>query len=128
MSFAILGPITFEASSSKIRTWSKATREGRSRWATLDVYAGKPRREFIGPGLDAITLAIRLDMAHGVVPRDELRQMREQRDKGKVLQFTVGGQLVGDYTIDNVREGWTYLDGRGVLMIAEVELELQEYT
>lgn len=127
MSFAVLGPITFEASELLLRTWETAKRSGEARWHTHDVQGGKPVREFIGAGLDKIAFSVRLDLSRGVIPRDELRQMREQRDLGGVLQFTVGGELVGDYTINGLSETWTRLDANGVLTVAVVELSLEEY-
>ncbi len=94
---------------------------------THEVYGNKPLREFIGPGLDSISMTVRLDLAQGVVPRDELRQMRDQRDKGNVLQFTVGGELVGEYTIADLNEEWRRVDANGVLTVAVVTLKLEEY-
>ena len=129
MSVAVLGDITFEASADKIRTWNNdATRNGGARWASLEVFMGKPVREFLGPGNASITLSVRLDINRGLVPRDELRKMREHRDKGEVLQFTIGGELVGDFTINDINETWTRFDRRGVLTTCVAVLQLEEYT
>lgn len=127
MSLATLGPVTFEVSADLVRTWSEARRSGDSRWATHDVHQAKPLREFLGPGLDTITLRIRFDQAFGVVPRDELRTLREQRDAGAVLDFVVGGDLVGDFTIESLSDEWTRVDASGVLTTASVDLTLKEY-
>lgn len=136
MSLAVLAPkgstdrnaqIVFEASSDRLRTWAEARREGAGRWAVLEVWQAKPKRERIGPGLDSITLTIRLDLQRGVVPRDELRKLRAYRDKGTILQLSVGGDLVGDYTVDQLAEQWQRVDTRGVLLVAIVELTLGEY-
>lgn len=127
MSLAVLGPITFEVSADRIRTWQEARRTGAARWAKLDIYGRKPLKEFLGPGLDTITLSVRLDIARGVVPRDELRQMRQQRDKGNVLQFSVGGELVGDFTLESIEEEWTRTNAAGVITVAQVHLQLEEY-
>ena len=128
MSIGVLGDITFEASADKVRTWHDATRTGAARWATHDVYQGKPKREFLGPGLSQVSLAVRLDINRGVVPRDEIRKMRDARDAGTVLQFTIGGDLVGDFTVSEVNESWTRFNRDGVLTTANVVLTLEEYT
>jgi phage protein U len=128
MSIGVLGPITFEVNADKVRTWQEAKRSGSARWTTHEVYAGKPKREFIGPGLDRIDLVVRLDATRGVKPKEELQQMREQRDKGNVLQFTVGGELVGDFTIETVDEQWSRVIAGGVLVVAVVNLTLEEYS
>lgn len=119
--------IVFEVSADKMLTWQEARRSGAARWVTHDVFAGKPKKEFIGPGLDKVDLVVRLDINIGVVPRDELRRMREQRDLGNVLQFTVGGEFVGDFSIENLAEGWKHVSRTGVLTVAEVSLALEEY-
>jgi phage protein U len=127
VSIAVLGPITFEVNADKVRTWQDARRTAAARWHQHDVYQGKPVKEFIGPGLAKINLSVRLDINRGVVPRDELRQMRAQMDAGTPLQFTVGGDLVGDFTLEGVNETWRDVNGAGVLMVALVDLTLEEY-
>ena len=127
MSIGVLGDITFETNADKVRTWQEARRSGPARWATHDVWAGKPVLEFIGPGLAQITLSVRLDITKGVVPRDELRKMRDARDTGAVNQFTIGGSLVGDFIIKDVAESWRHMTGKGVLLVADAELMLEEY-
>jgi len=123
----VLGPVTFEVSADKVRTWQDARRSAVARWVAHEVYGGKPRQEFIGPGLATIGLSVRLDIDRGVVPRDELRQLREQADKGAVLQFTVGGELVGDFILHDVSEEWRRFNRNGVLTFAVVGLSLEEY-
>lgn len=125
--FGVLGPVVFEASASLVRTWRDAKRSGSARWAEHAVHLGKPVPEFLGPGLDDIAFDVRFDAAYGVVPRDELRQLRQLRDAGEVLQFTIGGELVGDYTLRDLSEQWTVFDARGVLQIAVVAVSLKEY-
>lgn len=123
----VLGDIAFEASDKRLRTWQDARRTGQARWATHDVIGTKPKSEFIGPGLDTISFSVRLDIERGVIPRDELRKLREYRDTGKVLQFTIGGELVGDFKINGLDEGWKRFDRNGVLTTTEVGLQLEEY-
>ena len=127
MSIGVLGDIAFEASANKVLTWRDARRNGSARWAKHDVFAKKPVLEFIGPDLEQFRLSVRLDMALGVVPRDELHRMRLARDTGAVLQFTVGGQLVGDFVIKDISESLNVIDSKGVLILAVAELSLEEY-
>ncbi len=133
MSFAVLKvdgageDIVFEASADKVRTWHDARRTGRGRWVKHEVYAEKPKKEFIGPDLDTITLSVRLDINHGLVPRDELRKMRALMKTGVVMQFSIGGQYFGDFSLESVDETWTRLDPKGVLTTAVVSLVLEEY-
>lgn len=123
----VLGDITFETSDELVRTWQGMRRTGAARWTETEVYKGKPKREFQGPGLDTITFSVRLDINKGVIPRDELRKMRAHRDTGAVLPFTIGGSSVGDYTIDSLDEDLRHTDRNGVLVLANVSLQLKEY-
>lgn len=127
MSIGVLGPITFEVNADKARTWHDARRDGDSRWATHEVFGDKPKSEFLGPGLDTITLAVRFDITRGVVPRDEIRELRKQRDTGAVLQFTIGGELVGDFVLKGISEDWQRMTNQGVLTAATCTLKLEEY-
>lgn len=127
MSIGVLGPITFEVSADLMRTWQDARRTAAARWATHDVFQNKPKKEFLGPGLSRINLTIRLDIERGIVPRDEIRQMRDLMDSGAVSQFTVGGELVGDFVVDGVDEDWRRMSRTGVLTNAVVSLVLEEY-
>lgn len=127
MSLGTWGPVTFEASADVLRTWRDAERSGGARWAEHEVIAAKPVTEFIGPGLDTISLSVRLDLERGIVPRDELRQLREQRDLGANHDLIIGGELVGTFTLRELDEEWTRFDSRGVLRLAVVKLSLKEY-
>ncbi len=127
MSVGVLGDITFEATNDRVLTFTDLTRSAPARWVAHDVHGQKPRQEFIGPGLDSISLTIRLDIERGVVPKDELARIRQARDEGKVLQFTIGGKLVGDYIIKDAHEELRRLNNGGVLLFAVVTLTLEEY-
>lgn len=119
--------ITFEVSADLVRTFTDGKRSGEGRWATHEVHLAKPLSEFLGPGLDKISLSVRFDLDRGVVPRDELRNLRLMRDGGLVLTFVIGGELVGDYTLKGLAEDWRRFNAHGVLTTAFAELSLEEY-
>lgn len=131
MSFGTLGDgdtkVTFEVSADLVRTWTDLKRSGGARWATHEVFAGKPVKEFIGPGLDTISMSVRLDADRGVKPRDELRNLRSLRDTGAVNQLVIGGELAGDYVLRELSEDLRRFDAKGALLVAIVELSLEEY-
>jgi phage protein U len=131
MSLGTLGDgdtkVTFEASHDRLRTWSEFEREGASRWADHEVYAGQPVSEFIGPGLDDVNLQVRFDIDRGVVPKTEIENLRKLRDTGAVLPLVIGGVLAGDYTLRHLHETFTRFDSKGVLLVATVRLTLKEY-
>ena len=127
MSMGVLGPMTFECDADKVRVWRDLKRSAASRWHEHEVYKGKPKSEFTGPGLVELTMQVRFDIERGVVPRDELRQMRKQMDTGAVMQFTVGGDLVGDFTLRDMREDLTHFGRNGVLTVAVATITIREY-
>ena len=77
------GPLTFQASADKVRTWQAQRRSGEARWHKHEVHLGKPRPEFLGPGDDTIQMEVRLDSQLGLVPNDELESLRRERDAGE---------------------------------------------
>ena len=50
------GDVIFETSDSRILNFSEFKLESASRFATHDVIGKKPKTEFIGPGLNTVTL------------------------------------------------------------------------
>jgi phage protein U len=133
MSIGVLDDIVFEVTDKKFRTWQEMRRSGAARWVTHEVYQGLPVQEFIGPGLESVELLrIRFDINLGVTPKDELQKLRSKRDNGDILQFTVGdnkgaGELIGDFVIKSLTEGWRVLSRTGVLLVAEVDISLEQY-
>ncbi len=127
MPLATWGPVTFEVSADRVRTWHEARRSGAARWYTHDVHLAKPKREFLGPGLDALSLQVRLDRALGLVPKDELKTLRDQRDKGVVNELLIGEESQGQFSLVDLSEGWKRTAANGDLLIVDVELKLEEY-
>lgn len=124
---ATLGPIVFEASDQRLRTFRDAKRSTEARFAEHEVHLAPAKSEFLAPGLDDFSFSIRLDISRGVIPRDELRQMRALCKSGDVCELVIGGELAGDFTIRRVSEDLTRFDARGVLTTADVTLTLREY-
>ena len=61
--------IIFLVSDSYALTFNGMTREVSSRWATHETPGIKPKAEFLGPGLQTISLPITLSSSLGVRPR-----------------------------------------------------------
>jgi phage protein U len=123
----VLGPIVFAVSATMVRTFRDLRRSGSARWAQHEVYGAKPRQEFLGPGLETVSCSVRLDAAMGIVPKDELKQLRAMRDTGAVSQLTIGGELFGDFALRGLEEEQRIFDSDGKLLVATVGLMLEEY-
>ncbi|NLT94874.1 MAG: phage tail protein [Clostridia bacterium] len=124
------GPVVFETSTKRIRTFDDFKRSGSARWATHELMGRKPLREFLGPGLEQISFTIRLDVSLGVNPAHELTVLRLMRDQGMAFPLILEGRplIVGSsWVIESMNETWLRVDNRGRLLAVEVELTLSEY-
>ncbi|GEA17734.1 phage tail protein [Moorella sp. E306M] len=125
-----LGPVVFETSSEKLRTFDNFKRSGSGRWARHEIMHQKPKREFLGPGDEQISFTVRFDVAFGVNPADEIFVLRFLRDQGIAVPLVLNGRPVSYeslWVIETINESWTKIDNRGRLLAAEVELTLSEY-
>lgn len=124
-----LGPIAFETSSEKVRTFQSFKRKNSARYATHDVMGRKPVLEYVGQGLDSISLSMRFDVMLGVSPAEEINTLRELQAKGEAVELVIGGQPLSNnlWVVQEVTEDWQTVDSRGNLIIATVEVTLQEF-
>jgi hypothetical protein len=124
------GPIVFETSTNRIRTFDNFQRSGSVRWATHELMGRKPVREFLGPGVEQISFTIRLDVALGINPANDLAVLRIMRDEGMDFPLILNGRpltIGSTWVIESMNETWLHIDNRGRLLVAEVELTLSEY-
>jgi hypothetical protein len=124
-----LGPVVFETSTERIRTFDDFKRSGSGRWATHEIMRRKPAREFLGPGAEQISLSMRLDASLGISPANELYILRFLRDNGVAVPFILNGEPVSEnyWVIESISENWRTVDNRGRLLVAQVEVSLSEY-
>lgn len=121
------GPVTFTSSSSSVRTFSDFQRSRAYRFAKHDVLSGKPKLERIAPELDSVTFNMRFDIGMGVDPKAELATLEAVLLAGEAHNLMVGGTPLGLFVIEKMDEDWRRLDGRGLLIVASVNLQLTEY-
>ena len=127
MAIGTFGSIVFEASFDLVRTFTGFSRSGESRWAVHEVAGGAPVPEFVGPELETIALSIRLDASFGVTPSTELETIRTMRKNGEVNPLIIGAKPLGNFAIVSSKESWTYVDNKGALIAAIVDVEFREY-
>lgn len=127
MSIATFGPVVFEVSSSRVRTFKTLKRHGKAVFARHDVIGGKPLLQFTGLDLEEISFTIRLDVSFGLNPVREINALRAMRDAGKEHPLLVGGENFGSFVLEGFDEDWQKTDQKGRLLVAEVSLSLVEY-
>lgn len=121
--------MVFEVSADKIRTFDGFTRESSDRWAAHEVVGQKPLSEFVGPGLDRISFSMRLEAQHGINPRVEMDKLLAMSRSGEVAALIVGGKPLGvdKWKITGLTQKWNTVDNRGNLLVAVLDVILEEY-
>jgi phage protein U len=76
--------IIFEVSDNRVLTFESMSREVSGRWTEHEVLGVKPKAEFLGPGLQTISLTIHLSAALGVKPRRILDMVERMVERGGV--------------------------------------------
>ena len=125
-----LGDISFRVSAwNDVHTFDDLTRSAKNRTAGHEIIGQKPFTEYLGPDLQTLSLKIKLHAQRGVNPREEVEQLIEYCESGKVLTFTVGGQKMGKnkWLVESVSEAIKYYDNHGNILATEVDLTLKEY-
>lgn len=121
------GNTAFVASSQQVRTFRGRSRSKEARFAQHDLILKKPVLEFIGPGLITESFVMRLDAGMGVNPSDEIDRLTQVLDQGEAQPMVIGGNFLGRYVIESMRETHKVYDNRGGLILADVTLNLKEY-
>lgn len=116
----------------KVLTFDNLQREGAGRWATHEIIGQdrKPLLEFIGPDLESLSFSIFMSTFLGVNPATELQKLRALRDGGIVCDFMIGGAALStnQWVIKSLSEAHRTIDGSGNLLVAAVNVSMQEYS
>lgn len=122
--------ITFSVSDKKIMTFGSLKREGEGRWKEHALIGRKPRKQFLGPDNETVTITITLDARHGVKPRKTLENIISYRDKGKADYLIIKGQKVcsNKMVIVKTSDTWDEVWNRGELVRADIDITFEEYS
>lgn len=129
MAIGTLGPITFNSSTDKVQTFEEYNLDKTSRIAIHDNLQGKPIVEFIGPGLDKITLKLTWTIEGKINPVVEISKLEKKQEKGEVVIFFLGGKPVGKgkYLIEDISRSHKRIDSKGNLLSISINISLIEY-
>ncbi|MEC0171174.1 phage tail protein [Paenibacillus graminis] len=124
-----LGPVVFVVAEGAIRTIDNFNRSSSSRWAQHDIIGQKPKKEFLGPGVDSVTFSVRFSAALGLKPRKELDRLTELDRSGKAMPLIIGRKSVGValWVITSLSQDWNTLDNMGNIVDAQATITLEEY-
>lgn len=121
--------LVFETSDNYVLTFDGMTRDLSSRWATHETPGVKPRAEFLGPGLQTVSLPITLSSNLGVKPRQMLERVEQMVETGDTEYLILGYRPVGKnrFRVTASSETWDVIYNRGELARAKLTLTLEEY-
>lgn len=125
----ILGKLTFETSSNRMLTFKDLEVSSQTRYGQHDTLQGKPKLEFTGEGLDEIKLKLYWRIEDKVNPTQEIKPLEEQREKGEVISFVLGGEKVGSgfYIIESINKAPKRIDNKGNILAEGFDISLKEY-
>lgn len=113
------------------RTPKNYKRQSSARWGEHSIIGQKPVMEFIGPELEEITFELILDKSLGTNPDEDLKKLRNMRDKGEAVFFILGDFPVLDKNsrvcITSLNENLINVDKFGNTKTINVEVTLKEY-
>lgn len=121
--------LVFTVSDNYVFTFAGMTRDVSSRWATHETPGVKPRAEFLGPGLQSVSLPITLSSNLGVKPREMLERVEQMVETGDTEYLILGYRPVGKnrFRVTASSETWDVIYNRGELARAKLTLTLEEY-
>ncbi|MCF7936833.1 MAG: phage tail protein [Synergistales bacterium] len=120
------GPIFFEVSASRIKTWDNYRRRHVSTFAEHAVAEGKEKLEFTGHKLETVSFNIRLD-ASWVNPEKEIAALYDLKLTGEPQVLVIGTRPLGEYVLTTITERKTRTDADGRALVAIASLEFKEY-
>lgn len=124
-----LGNIIFETSTEKIQTFKDFNRSSTAKLATHEIIGKKPIVEFLSPDLEQVSFVMQLKNSLGVEVEELLRQLREMRDTGKIVDLIINGEplIKNKWIIESLSESVTNFDGQGKMVNVDVSIALKEY-
>lgn len=129
MQIGTFGPVVFEVSSEKVRTFDSLQRTESGRWTTHEVLHQKPKSEFLGADNGSITFDMYFNVALNVHPQKEIDMLIRMVRVGAVHTLIIGEKRHGihKWKITSVGQTYNKWDNRGNVLTASVSVSLEEY-
>ena len=121
--------IKFSVNSEKQLSFRDMKRTSSARWTSHNIIGKRPKTEFLGPGMDEVTMDVILSAEMGVRPRSEMKKFRAACKKGEVHYLYINGKKVckNKMAITAVSESWDEIWSQGELARAVVSVTFSEY-
>ena len=119
--------VTFDGINIKALNFNSLKRSGGGNYEEHKRRGLKPVLELVDLSLDKINLEISLRSDLGVKPKELLEKLIIYVGSGEVLDFVLGGDLLGKFVIASYDAGYEYISNRGTVRKIDVSLSLEEY-
>lgn len=121
--------VKFSVSEKKQFTFQNMKRSSSGRWAAHNIVGKRPKTEFLGPGMDEITMDVILSADMGVNPRKAMKKFRFACKKGEVHYLRINSKKVcrNKMAISAVSESWDDIWNKGELVKSVVTVTFSEY-
>jgi len=123
------GEIIFETNDKRIRNFLDLKRESSIRTVSHEIINAKPILEYQGPDLDTLNFSVILNGNLGLKPKDELKTWRKKYENVEAEDFLLASEKIGDnkWLITNISESYEKILNTGEILIAKLDITLQEY-
>jgi len=125
-----LGVVPFIVTPRVVRTFDELKKSKAGRWAEHERLGKKPLLQYIGPGLDEVSLSLFFDSDLGLNPRKEIDRLERMEAEGKAYRLVIGGKPIGGinkWVITSLNCAYTRIDNRGTVLAGRADLTLREY-
>lgn len=125
----VWGDVVFTVSLDEVKTFDNLKRTESARWSKHDIHGQKQKSELIGLDVGDITFNMHFSAFHGVNPRVEMDKLLWQVRRGEAHTLIIGVKRIGmnKWYIPNISENWNYVDNRGNLLTASLNVTMEEY-
>lgn len=123
------GDIIFSVSADKVKTFDNFKRTESASWSKHDIHGQKQKAEFVGLGAGKISFTMHFSTFLGVNPSKELDKFIKSVRSGEAHTLIIGTKRigVGKWYIPNTDETWNFVDNRGNILTAGLNVTMEEY-
>ena len=121
--------VSFDGSNTEILNFNDLSRTGEANYEQHKRRGLKPSLELVDLGVEKLNFKIILRSDFGVAPKELLKKIINYKDRGEVLSFILGEELIGsgNYVITSYSAGYEYISNNGNVKKIDVNINLSEY-
>ncbi|ADO82806.1 phage tail protein [Ilyobacter polytropus] len=121
--------VSFDGNTTEILNFLNLKQGGAANYEKHSRRRNKPSLELLDLENNKINLNITLRSDFGIEPRELLKKIDNYMNDGEVLDFILGGDLIGsgEYVIISYDAGYEYISNNGKVRKIDMSLSLEEY-